>query len=181
MNLVNYLLMREVGCHQLGLPSSIYYKMKIKETILAHSESIFVVLFDHVGKRFFTGGDDNLIKIWSIHGTECEATLAGHNHEICQMSLNNDNNMLASGSYEGDIFIWDLQRKVILQKIEAHSSLIECLRVRVHSLFKSVVFHFENFCVQQFSQSLKRSNLISRDITGMAILWNFDREAQSLE
>ncbi|OMJ24951.1 Bromodomain and WD repeat-containing protein 1 [Smittium culicis] len=56
-----------------------------------------------------TGSDDYLVKIWCTRSGYLIQTLRGHKDVITDMSLNFENTLLASGSSDGTVRIWNLK------------------------------------------------------------------------
>ena len=58
-----------------------------------------------------SGGNDNTIKIWDATQTgQVNAplfTLTGHTNDVVSVAFSPDGNIIASGSWDGNVKIWD--------------------------------------------------------------------------
>ncbi|PVU94059.1 hypothetical protein BB561_002825 [Smittium simulii] len=91
------------------LPLSVIAKYKQLVRCHGHKFPTFCVLFDRNNRRMFTGSDDYLIKSWCTRTGYLIHTFRGHKDVITDMSLNVENTLIASGSSDGTIRIWDLK------------------------------------------------------------------------
>jgi WD40 repeat protein/tetratricopeptide (TPR) repeat protein len=76
-----------------------------------------VLLFDGTGTHLITAGRDNLIRLWSLSEPRDVKLLRGHVRRVNAAALGPDGQVLASGSEDGLIILWDLQRRVQKQII----------------------------------------------------------------
>jgi WD40 repeat protein len=70
------------------------------------------------------GGDDHAIIEWKLaEGREATVTcrLEGHTGEVNSMSTSPCGTMMASGSYDGTVVIWELTRKSKIRVLEGHT------------------------------------------------------------
>ena len=81
-------------------------------TLTSHEFTVFSLLETKKGE-LISGGGDNLIKIWDLKKYVCLNTFSGHsNYVVTLLELNNfndNNNILASGSYDSKIIIWKIK------------------------------------------------------------------------
>ena len=93
----------------------IWHQEKEKElaTLKNHDFTVFSLLETKKG-NLISGGGDKLIKIWDLKKYTCLKTFSGHlNYVVTLLELNNNNNennnkLIASGSYDSKIIIWKL-------------------------------------------------------------------------
>ncbi|MEE6467788.1 hypothetical protein FKM82_008071, partial [Ascaphus truei] len=106
---------------------NMYQQMKMHKRILGHLSSVYCVAFDRTGHRIFTGSDDCLVKIWSIHDGRLLATLRGHSAEISDMTVNYENTLIAAGSCDKIIRVWCLRTCAPVAVLQGHSGSINSL------------------------------------------------------
>lgn len=110
------------------IPTRIYTRFEIHKRIMGHLAPSYCVCFDQTGEFVFSGADDYLIKIWCRRTGRLIKTLRGHDGQVCDMSVDYDNRLLASAGVDKIVRVWDLRT----------SKLLECLPVR--SVITSVKF-----------------------------------------
>ena len=59
--------------------------------------------------RFLISTHHEDIQIWNLATRELESTLAGHERDVFQARLSSDGSMIASGSFDGTVRVWDVQ------------------------------------------------------------------------
>uniref|UniRef100_A0A3B4A202 Bromodomain and WD repeat domain containing 3 n=1 Tax=Periophthalmus magnuspinnatus TaxID=409849 RepID=A0A3B4A202_9GOBI len=111
-----------------AFPSSSYQHMKIHKRILGHLSSVYCIAFDRTGHRIFTGSDDCLVKIWATEDGRLLATLRGHSAEICDMTVNYENTLLASASCDKVIRVWCLRTCAPISILQAHQASITAIQ-----------------------------------------------------
>jgi len=77
----------------------------------AHRSRIYGLAVSHDGKRFATGGFDQLIHIWDAATREKVMTLQGHLNEIWSLEFSPDDRYLLTSSKDGTVKLWDAQTK----------------------------------------------------------------------
>ncbi|MCC6234643.1 MAG: hypothetical protein IT580_18515, partial [Verrucomicrobiales bacterium] len=81
------------------------------EGVLAgHSSWVPSLVFSPDGRRLFSAGADQTIRIWDIPGQRDLAVLRGHLSEVNCLALSADGKTLLSGCKDGTLFGWDAER-----------------------------------------------------------------------
>ncbi|XP_054726598.1 bromodomain and WD repeat-containing protein 3 [Anastrepha obliqua] len=126
-NLQKVITGREYGGpirRKLLVPTSLYSKTKLLKRTVGHLSSVYCVLFDRTGRYIITGADDLLIKIWSALDGRLLATLRGASAEITDIAINLDNTMLAAGSLDRILRVWDMQTTSPIAVLTGHTGMI---------------------------------------------------------
>ena len=87
-------------------------------------------------ERVLSGSADQTIRVWRISTGECEQILSGHTSWITCLTLLDAKQMLvASGSSDSRIKIWDLKKKrgKCLRTFECQTNWITCLEVAMNT------------------------------------------------
>nr|XP_009860425.1 bromodomain and WD repeat-containing protein 3 [Ciona intestinalis] len=130
-NWIHSIKSREYGCGRLKqvvcpvVP--VYGKMNMCLRVLGHLSSVYCVLFDRTGSKIFTGSDDSLIKCWCAWSGRLLFTFRGHQAEICDMDISYDNILLAAGSCNKEIRVWDVQTAEPVAVLQGHSGILTSL------------------------------------------------------
>ncbi|XP_055603175.1 bromodomain and WD repeat-containing protein 3-like [Uranotaenia lowii] len=107
-----------------AIPSSFYSKQNLQRRTLGHLSAVYCVLFDRSGKYIITGADDLLVKLWSAIDGRLLATFRGASAEITDIAINLDNTMLAAGSLDRMLRVWDLQYGGPIAVLSGHTGMI---------------------------------------------------------
>lgn len=90
-----------------------FINKSIIKTINEHSNYIRTIAFSKNGKYLISGGDDNLIKVFSTDNWKSIKTLTEHNDKITSLSFSYDGGYLASSSFNTvNIFSTDNWQKI---------------------------------------------------------------------
>lgn len=81
---------------------------KQKKSVGVHSNTCHAVRFTSDGKHIYTAGADKLIKKWDAEG-KLVSTFQGHDDWVYSLALNADQTRLASGSWNGQVHIWNVE------------------------------------------------------------------------
>ncbi|KAJ1912278.1 hypothetical protein IWQ60_009733 [Tieghemiomyces parasiticus] len=73
-----------------------------------HKYASFCVMFDQTGLRLITGSDDFLIKVWCARSGYLINTLRGHQDVITDISINEENTLLATAAQNGVIRVFTM-------------------------------------------------------------------------
>jgi WD40 repeat protein/tetratricopeptide (TPR) repeat protein/tRNA A-37 threonylcarbamoyl transferase component Bud32 len=72
----------------------------------------YCLLFDPRRPRLVTAGGDPVIRLWSLETRQVVARLRAHNRRVDSLAVSDDGQLLASGSEDGLVVIWDLETLV---------------------------------------------------------------------
>jgi WD40 repeat protein len=78
----------------------------------AHRNFGFDLRLSPDGKRIFSAGGDQAIKVWSFPELELIDTFLGHGNEVWALSFSGDGNTLVSGGKDATVRLWRLDRAV---------------------------------------------------------------------
>ncbi|XP_055634846.1 PH-interacting protein isoform X2 [Toxorhynchites rutilus septentrionalis] len=109
---------------RLAIPTSFYTKQNLQRRTLGHLSAVYCVLFDRSGKYIITGADDLLVKLWSAIDGRLLQTFRGASAEITDIAINLDNTMLAAGSLDRILRVWDLQFGGPIAVLSGHTGMI---------------------------------------------------------
>ena len=101
-----------------------------------------VVLWLHL--QYFCalqGADDDLLKVWSSETGQLLATLRGHSAEVTDVSLSNDNTMIASGSLDKSVRVWCAQSSASLAVLTGHQSHVTSVQFSPSPVEESRCIH----------------------------------------
>ncbi|XP_078699475.1 bromodomain and WD repeat-containing protein 3-like isoform X1 [Branchiostoma floridae x Branchiostoma belcheri] len=114
--------------HFLAPAQTTYSKYSMHLRVLGHLSAVYCIAFDRTGKCIITGADDNLLKIWSAHDGRLVATLRGMSSEITDMAVNYENTLLAAGSVDKTIRVWDMKTLAPVSVLMGHSAMVTSLQ-----------------------------------------------------
>lgn len=126
-NIVNVLLGRQSAgplIRKQAISSSFYTKITLLRQTLGHLSAVYCVLFDRSGKHIVTGADDLLVKLWSAIDGRLLTTFRGASAEITDIAINLENTMIAAGSIDRVLRVWDLQNASVIAVLCAHNGMI---------------------------------------------------------
>ncbi|KAI5754684.1 hypothetical protein M8J77_010648 [Diaphorina citri] len=126
-NTVNVLRSREYSgplSRSLMISSHKYSNLRQHYVNLGHLSAVFCVLFDKLGEVIVTGADDLLIKLWRARDGKLLATLRGCSGEISDIAIDNRNILLAAGTVDKTIRIWNLQTLAPISVLVGHQGII---------------------------------------------------------
>lgn len=171
-----------------------------EEFYIKQTENIFGVWISPERKYVVSCNNEDAL-LWEIFSKQEEAVFEKHSESVSCLAINNDENMLYSGSWDGTICIWDLNKKICLESIfGAHSSGISCLALSRNGSFiatgsadKTVKLWnlLTNLLIHTFDQYLKpltsldfspNSQLLATACKKDSIkIWNIENKWKELE
>ncbi|KAF1744028.1 hypothetical protein MXB_2289 [Myxobolus squamalis] len=78
-----------------------------------------------------SSGWDRVIKFWSLKPAKCQKTFSGHTNAINSISICPDGSLMASGSKDGSINVWNLIKSELDNKYLAGDS-VNCVSFNPH-------------------------------------------------
>eukprot|EP00457_Paulinella_chromatophora_P004284 gb/GEZN01004296.1/.p1 GENE.gb/GEZN01004296.1/~~gb/GEZN01004296.1/.p1 ORF type:complete len:587 (+),score=46.61 gb/GEZN01004296.1/:37-1797(+) len=78
----------------------------------AHDNTLFDMVWSPDDTKMVTASGDQTSKYWDIEKELCLFTLHGHRGSVKTLSLHENGNMLASGSRDGNVSLYDLRAKI---------------------------------------------------------------------
>ncbi|NJN86132.1 MAG: hypothetical protein HC881_07200 [Leptolyngbyaceae cyanobacterium SL_7_1] len=98
-----------------------------------YSDRVFAVAFSPDGQLLATGSEDHLVRVWQVRTGELLHTLEGHTDEVRSIAFSpmgrrtrtaNADWLLASGSYDGTVRLWNATQGTCLSVLAAHRDWI---------------------------------------------------------
>lgn len=75
---------------------------------------------------FSSGHADGSVRLWDFEKGVCEATLNGHKSAVTALRYNHNGSILASGSKDCDIILWDVVAEAGLFRLRGHRDQVAC-------------------------------------------------------
>ncbi|KAI6190657.1 Utp12 domain-containing protein [Aphelenchoides bicaudatus] len=76
----------------------------------SHTKPILCAAYSPLGLHLATGGEDNLVKIWSAQSSMCVVTLKGHTASVTSLCFTENGNAILSASMDGKVIAHDMKR-----------------------------------------------------------------------
>lgn len=96
-----------------------------------HTDGVCAVAISPDGQRAVSGSRDRTVKVWLLHDREfitAMTTLKGHDADVSCVAFLSDN-LVASGSYDGTVRVWDVKAEQCVEVFDGHQGAIWCLGV----------------------------------------------------
>ncbi len=117
---------------------------RIFRTLTGHTGSIYALCLSPNGQIFVSGGRDTTLKVWNLDtvgnynsisptsrviGDGLMCTLTGHSDSINCLAISPDGKILASGSEDNTIKLWDLHTEECLATLEGHEAGVKSVAI----------------------------------------------------
>ncbi|CAD8097019.1 unnamed protein product [Paramecium primaurelia] len=103
-------------------------KLNQLQLLSEHQLHVQTLNFMKKSNHFVSGGNDKTIIIWQMnHNNQwtCQHKLDGHSSGICTLILNDNENLIVSGSYDSSIKFWNKQNGWLCQQtIKVHTNSV---------------------------------------------------------
>ena len=101
---------------------------QLEVELKGHEAEVSSVCFTSDGERILTASDDKTLRLWNRRGEQLYK-FTGHKNVIWKVVISPDDQTAASSSYDGGIYIWDLQAKKLLHAIQGHQNQVAGLAI----------------------------------------------------
>lgn len=130
-----------------------------------HDGQITTAMVTDDGELLLTGGEDCVVNVWAVGRQDKYElihlqTLCGHSAPITCVAVSSQYSLIVSGSSDGGLIVWDLNRLELLRRLEGLSGSITCLQI--HSTLGDVVACAkQNICVWNLNAELIAQHSVS--------------------
>ena len=127
---VNFL--QRLSKHNIGIRDNSYKpvwhsqlakSMKLLRKTFGHLSSVYCLIFDRSGRLVITGADDMLVKCWSFIDARLIYTFRGASAEISDLAVSHDNKLVAAGSCDRVIRVWELHTGAPVAVLTKHTGM----------------------------------------------------------
>ncbi len=101
--------------------------MKLVHTILGDSNYIISLHFATKGSRLISGGMGGHLKLWDSRTWEILKEVSGHEKSVNVMTLNGDEDRLATGSSDCDVCIWSFPEFKMLHRLRDRKQVVSAM------------------------------------------------------
>ncbi|KAM0048792.1 putative transcription factor WD40-like family [Helianthus debilis subsp. tardiflorus] len=106
-------------------------KRGYKLQFVAHSANVNCIrIGKKTGRLFVTGGDDEILNVWSIRKPTPVTSLSGHTSPIESVAFDSTELLVAAGASSGVVQLWDLQETQAVRTLNGHRSY--CTAMEFH-------------------------------------------------
>jgi factor associated with neutral sphingomyelinase activation len=104
---------------------------KVTESVLAHEDAITCMCWGKIASILVSGSGDCTVKIWKglnnngiVRPIQCLQKQIDHNSHVNCLDFDMNNNYLAVGTEDGEVYIWQTKDFILNKKFQIHSSSI---------------------------------------------------------
>ncbi|XP_028175844.1 bromodomain and WD repeat-containing protein 3-like, partial [Ostrinia furnacalis] len=105
-------------------PARLLGGLQLQRRTLGHLSAVYCLVFDCTGRYVVTGADDLLVKVWDARDGRLLSTLRGAGAEITDVCASADGALLAAGSVERLVRVWELASGAPTAVLHAHAGTI---------------------------------------------------------
>ena len=129
-------VMQRLSSNQIGRTDNGYQSnwhshlakgMKLLRRTFGHLSSIYCLIFDRSGQLVITGADDMLVKVWSFIDARLIHTFRGASAEISDLAVSPDNKLIAAGSCDKVIRVWELHTGSPVAVLTKHTGIVTAI------------------------------------------------------
>ena len=124
---------RTCFCCKVSIFLKLYPIINICKVIITNYWHLHVLIFVnrqcHTPEYCLSGASDRIIKLWNITtGSWLKTYDKGHNHEVFDIAVCNDNKAFASVGGDKFVVVWDVFTGNIIRKFTGHDKQVNCVR-----------------------------------------------------
>jgi WD40 repeat protein len=82
---------------------------------------VLAVCWSGIGDRVVSGSRDASVRIWDVSGQTCLMVLRGHTQAVTSVASSCDSSLVASGSFDKTVKIYDARSGDVLHTISSDS------------------------------------------------------------
>src|SRR5262245_39165709 len=91
----------------------------VARKVVRHIGDVHGVCFDRDGKTLLVGGEDGIIRAWSLDRPGGPRVLTGHGGRVFSIDLTADGKYLVSASWDHTVRLWDVRAGGLLRVLDA--------------------------------------------------------------
>lgn len=154
------------------------FQFKGEAQFQGHSNIVRSVCFNYEETKLYSGGGDNVIKVWDINQNKLITNLPGHQDTVYCLQMVGDGNLLASCGKDKFIKIWDLNSNKLAMNLSADSFAdINYISVSNGSLnyqFKNLIKQTRNTPILKKINNQK--SIVAAHTDGMISFWDLNMQ-----
>jgi hypothetical protein len=106
---------------------SLEVKLQLKQTIPARNKAIASLVLSPDGETLAQSTNNGQVRLYHPHTGRNFYTFFAGSHGIDALAITPDGTKLIAGDAKGNIAIWELKTKNLLQSFSAHQGLVSCI------------------------------------------------------
>lgn len=95
---------------------------------IAHDGAVLTASFNGDGRLFFTGGEDQVIRLWDSGDGSPVARFDGHESEVRDICVTRDDAKMSSCGGDGQLLYWDLSYQRPVRKFGCHNDGVNAVK-----------------------------------------------------